>query len=525
MSLPNFYVTTLAQSLQTGGSETEIYVNSITTADGQVISIADFAIEGGTGYIIVDPQSSANVEYISFTGVDAINTGFTGAIRGLSFKGDGAVIVANKLFHATGATVIIGWSSYDLNSFVNKYTAQTLQGTITFSVPPISATLPTGATQVANKAYVDQAISGTIGTASTLTFGTSRISVNPATPNTPISVGDNDPRVPTQAENDALVGTAGTPSSTNKYVTNDDTTGSGSVVRASVTNALVKFGGTGADGALTITSGATNIDLAGAQVVVKNYTSISITGTASLTFTNPHANGTLVILKSQGNATITSSANPTIDLRSMGASVGSNGASFGAIVNAGSTAGSTTGAAGGIASASIQKSIAGKYIPVAAGAGGGNASGSTGGAGGGSLYIECAGALNFGASSVINASAANGGNGNGGAGGGAGGSVVVIYNTLTANSGTITLNGGNGGNGSNGSQVGGGGGGANRIAGAAGGSGGTAGGSGSSGGNAGSDDGTGGTGGAGGSGVGGNGGGGGGGGGGWKLITSNTEFN
>src|SRR5262249_4478364 len=38
-----------------------------------------------------------------------------------------------------------------------------------------------------------------------------------------------------------------------------------------------KFGGTGADGALSISSGTTTINLGNAAVVVKNYTSISIT--------------------------------------------------------------------------------------------------------------------------------------------------------------------------------------------------------------------------------------------------------
>jgi len=39
---------------------------------------------------------------------------------------------------------------------------------------------------------------------------------------TPISVGDNDPRIPTQGENDASAGSYGTPSSSNKFVTETD---------------------------------------------------------------------------------------------------------------------------------------------------------------------------------------------------------------------------------------------------------------------------------------------------------------
>ena len=83
-----------------------------------------------------------------------------------------------------------------------------------------------------------------------------------------------------------------------------------------------KFGGTGADGALNITSGITNLDLGGATIFERNYTSISITGTGQLTFSNPHTNGTIIILKSQGNVTLTSSGNPTIDLRNLGGSGG-----------------------------------------------------------------------------------------------------------------------------------------------------------------------------------------------------------
>ena len=58
--------------------------------------------------------------------------------------------------------------------------------------------------------------------ASTTVKGVSKVSVAPVLATNPISVGDNDSRVPTQDENDALAGTSGTPSSTNKFVTNDD---------------------------------------------------------------------------------------------------------------------------------------------------------------------------------------------------------------------------------------------------------------------------------------------------------------
>lgn len=300
---------------------------------------------------------------------------------------------------------------------------------------------------------LDQIVAAGAQNASTTVKGISKLSVAPASASNPIAVGDNDPRVLSNP-------------------------------------ASAKFGGTGADGALTIASGATNIDLSSAAVVIKNYTSISITGTGSLTFTNPHANGTIVILKSQGAVTITSSANPTIDLRSLGASANTDGiTSFGISTKPGANGSSqSTGAGASSGGVYIGKVLVfAKNAILAVGAGGGNGhqgnewgsakcgtggaggaslinSGSAGGTctaahvdngtagaggrGGGSLLIECKGA--YSASSVINASGANGTNGsgtgdNGGGGGGAGGTIVVLYETLTSNTATYTVAGGTGG--------------------------------------------------------------------------------
>lgn len=249
---------------------------------------------------------------------------------------------------------------------------------------------------------------------------------------------------------------------------------------------IIKFGGTGADGALSISSGTTTIDCANAATVVKNYTSIAITGTGKLAFSNPNTNGTVVILKSQGNVTLTSSSTPMLDCSGIGAAggaavgptgssqagnSGSNSYSFATISNGGATAnvsGAADGTAGTAASTNYTNSsptiYTGKYPFIIGGAGGssggvvgGVASTSTSGAGGnggGGLILECGGALNFTTANGISVAGANGGNGarntgaNGGAGGGGGGGggvCIVLYNTLTANSGTITITGGTGG--------------------------------------------------------------------------------
>lgn len=265
------------------------------------------------------------------------------------------------------------------------------------------------------------------------------------------------------------------------------------VINGYVLSGKGAFGGDGSDGALALTSGTTTIDCGGARVVVKNYTSVSITGSAKLTFSNTHANGTIIIIKSQGAVTITSTA-PGIEASAFGASGGTApgaGSGAGRAGNSGSVATSTilanTGGGGGSVNVGptgglpgsggvnsgfdSSTTVYGKYLRLAPGAGGGSGAtysfdspgGGAGGAGGAAVYIECGGALNF--TGSIAASGANGGagsaSGSGGGGGGGGGVVMILYNSLTANSGTITVSGGSGGTctGGSGSYAGAGGGG------------------------------------------------------------------
>jgi hypothetical protein len=273
-----------------------------------------------------------------------------------------------------------------------------------------------------------------------------------------------------------------------------------------------KFGGTGADGALSISSGTTTIDCANVAVVVKNYTSISITGSGKLAFINPNTNGTVIILKSQGGVTLTSSSAPMIDASGMGAAgalgstsnvnaggnTGGNGYGLIFLTNGGvGPANVNVGGLGGAAINSVQANLISPYlfkyasVFVGAGGGGGDISqgggggGGTaitsggGGLGGGGLIIECAGAWDFTTASGISVAAQAGGNatgGNpnvlgGGGGGGAGGFFLALYGTLTANTGTVTISGGAGGLSSSAglaTSVGGGGGGGSNTAGSAG---------------------------------------------------------
>jgi hypothetical protein len=246
----------------------------------------------------------------------------------------------------------------------------------------------------------------------------------------------------------------------------------GEIVDADDLNAnflALKYNGDGSDGALSISSGTTTIDCDGKAIVVKNYTSISITGTGKLAFSNPHAGGTLVVLLSQGDVTLTATA-PCIDMRGMGAAPGNTPNFF-----RGSAVVSPTGATAGVVwdklteytsymeaqDLVLKKSIV--IAPGAAGADGGNPSigdsvPGDGGRGGGALYIECAGAWNFTTANGIDISGSDGTNatagsgtinfcGAGGGGGGNCGQLVGLYETVTANTGTVKAIGGEGGDG------------------------------------------------------------------------------
>lgn len=276
----------------------------------------------------------------------------------------------------------------------------------------------------------------------------------------------------TQAEVDAGTATGGT--------------GANLYVNPSTLRPVI--GGNGSDGALTVSSGTTNIDLGSVAFFVKNYSSISITGTGKITFTNPHANGTTIVLKSKGDVTLTSSQAPMIDASNLGATGGAgytsttNGVTTGnpgtsgvsPMLTTGGGGGSTnaaTGSAGTLASLSFANAsfttTKQKYSILPVASGGGSAGGqigsnqqltvTAGGRGGGTLVIECGGALNFTTASGISVAGQAGGSSTsagtstfgGGSAGGAGGYFLCVYNTLTANSGTVTVTGGTGGNNDN----------------------------------------------------------------------------
>lgn len=269
------------------------------------------------------------------------------------------------------------------------------------------------------------------------------------------------------------------------YAQWDDSAGTFNVYADNVpTTTQGFFGGDGSEADPNISAGTTTYSFGSANVLIKNFASLTVTGTAKIAFSNPATDGSIAILKSQGNTTITSNSSSVIDLTSMGATGGTAGligttplnisVSTGLGGVEGGDTGSGNGGAGGTTLTTIQQQLYinaeyklfRRFVNIMPGAGGGGGengnvgAGGTGGRGAGSLIIECGGAFNFttgtmalnGATGQAGQGGGSGG-GSGGGGGGAGGMALILYTTLTANSGTINTAGGAGGAGNNGTSA------------------------------------------------------------------------
>lgn len=264
-----------------------------------------------------------------------------------------------------------------------------------------------------------------------------------------------------------------------------------------------KFGGDGSDGELDTSGGTVDINLGGSSFVELDYSSINIV-TNNLTFSNGHSEGSLVYIRCRGNAVISATIDGSGDGSGAGSAgtgattpagtlgaAGSDGNDNGEILDAndhfgvGGAVGATfnvggTGPSGGAIYsnnnfyANPKRRIV-YVVPGAGGGGGGGGStgdnnfgaagnGGGGGAGGIALVIEVGGAWDF--SGTINLSGAAGSNGSNGSdntgspggggggggagGGGAGGMLLVLYNSLIANTGSVNVAGGAGGSGGTG---------------------------------------------------------------------------
>lgn len=248
------FETSLATAMAIGA--TSVTIQSATDDDG-------VALPTGRYFLTLDGNNSSK-EHISCT---LTGTNITD-IKTLSRQG---IETSGCLrTHRVGAKVV-------LTDFAHiKKINDLLDGTTQFDPSVVFAysgtASITGPHQFATKDYVDGVAVAGSPNASTTVKGVAFMSTGPSSATGPIAVGSNDARLPTQEENDALAGTSGTPSSTNKFVTNDDTSSAGAtgkVVRATATGLPAMDGS-----ALTNISGA-NVNSVSRKVYI-NATGVSL---------------------------------------------------------------------------------------------------------------------------------------------------------------------------------------------------------------------------------------------------------
>lgn len=165
---------------------TSIVLKSFQTIDGADLLTADF---GSAGYLTIDAGNSTLEEQISFTGVvqNANGTATLTGVKSVLFTTPWTETSGLVKTHAGSAPVVI--------SNTSGFYAQI-------------------------KNYIDTAVVSGAVPSTTTTLGIGKLSTAAVDPSNPVFVGTNDTRMPTQDENNALVGT-GTPSSSNVYVTAD----------------------------------------------------------------------------------------------------------------------------------------------------------------------------------------------------------------------------------------------------------------------------------------------------------------
>lgn len=211
--------TSLAVAIAIGGTTGTL--QSATDDDG-------VAIPAGTYYFTLDGDNSQKEHIIATLSGTSLT-----AIKSVSRQG--VQTSGTVRSHRIGSSAVIT----DFGHI--KYMNDLLSGTTSFnSAVKLGYDGDPGIISTDNYKFAtvqwvaSTAIAGGVDAATTVK-GITKLSAAPVSATNPIAAGDNDTRIPTQAENDALVGTSGAPSSSNKYVTNADTSTvavAGAVVRA-----------------------------------------------------------------------------------------------------------------------------------------------------------------------------------------------------------------------------------------------------------------------------------------------------
>src|ERR1035437_2935318 len=190
---------------------------TVGATTGNLLSAKDddgVALPSGNYFLTIDPEYTSIKEHLLVT----ITGNALSAIKSVSRQGVQTTGCARV--HRVGATVILtDWA-------ILKELTNLLDGTVALNAatPLIYDADPaiTDSKHLSTKKYIDDVATAGALKATIAVLGISKMSYAPVDSANPIAVVDNDPRVPTQGENDALAGSSGTPGSGNKYVTETD---------------------------------------------------------------------------------------------------------------------------------------------------------------------------------------------------------------------------------------------------------------------------------------------------------------
>lgn len=269
---------------------TSITLKSMLDITGAALTMS--GTFGTIGYGTLEPGDGSFEEQISFTGLTNNSNGtvtLTG-VKTVSFVYPYTETSGLAKTHPGSSVFIISNTSGFYNQFTNKNDDETIANTWTFTSPnypkmDTASVAPVADAEFATKKYVDDTAIAGSPKATDSVYGISKLSVTAVDPVIPIVVGDNDTRVPTQNENNALVGnnTDIAVGTGNKYVTqtglqhnaekyaadaeaNDTYVITLSPVPTSYTNGMVVYfkANTANTGAATI-----NVNGLGAKTIVK----------------------------------------------------------------------------------------------------------------------------------------------------------------------------------------------------------------------------------------------------------------
>lgn len=259
------FVQTQATTLSGSGvvlGATSIILSSLTDLEGNTLAITDF---GTLGYGTIEPGTSSQEEAITFSGITqnangtATLTGVKNQLGKAPYTQTAGLIRA----HAGGSLFVLPNTAGFYDTLNGKDNDETITGKWTFpeggsANAPVSSSsysAPTDDLEYASKKYVDDI---TVAGAPDMAVGTkgvaeeateaeidaatgagstgARLAVNPST----LATSIYGTQLPSSDQKAALAGTSGTPSTSNKYVTNDDAPGTGDVQRNSVNPSTVQ---------------------------------------------------------------------------------------------------------------------------------------------------------------------------------------------------------------------------------------------------------------------------------------------